>query len=129
MHPAVSAKTGQIAAWFSPTVDNPRWKLAVFGPEGGEPVRIFDSTPSALPDTTLRWTPGGDAITFLDFKNGVANLWIQPLDGRKARPLTSFTSGDIYSFDWSQNGELIYSRGMTTADVVLIQDAKAEDRS
>ena len=129
MHPAVSAKTGQIAAWFSPTLDNPRWKLAVFAPEGGEPLRIFDSTPSALPDTTLRWTPAGDAITFLDFKNGVANLWVQPLDGRKARPLTEFTSGDIYSFDWSQNGELVYSRGMTTADVVLIQDAKAEDQS
>jgi Tol biopolymer transport system component len=89
----------------------------------------FDSTPSALPDTTLRWTPAGDAITFLDFDNGVANLWIQPLDGRKPRPLTGFTSGDIYSFDWSQSGDLVYSRGMTTADVVLIKDAHAEDRT
>ncbi len=125
MHPAVSPVDDKIAAWYSETTSNPRWQLAIFSPEGGKPLRTFATTPDAKPDTTLRWTPRGDAIGFIDYANGVSNICLQPIDGRASRAITSFTSGDIYSFDWARDGRLAYSRGLISADVVLIHDRNA----
>jgi serine/threonine protein kinase/Tol biopolymer transport system component/tetratricopeptide (TPR) repeat protein len=122
MHPAVSRTDGRIAAWYSRTIDNPQWKIAIFAPEGGEPLKVLNPTPDARPDTPIRWTPSGNAISFLDYAHSASNIWVLPLDGGPARPLTSFESGEIYSFDWSRDGSLVYSRGLTTADVVLIRD-------
>jgi len=123
MHPAVSRRTAKIASWYSATSDDPHWKLAVFAPEGGEPLQVFDPAVAVRPDTLLRWTPDGRAISFLEYRDGVSNIWLQPVDGGAARPLTRFTSGEIFSFDWAHDGTLVYSRGLTTADVVLIKDA------
>ncbi len=125
MHPAVNRKDGRIAAWYSERTDSPEWKLAIFAPQGGAPLRVLDPTPGAKPDTLLRWMPKGDALSLIDYARSTSNIWALPIDGRPPRPLTSFDSGDIYSFDWSLNGTLIYSRGLTTADVVLIRDADA----
>ena len=122
MHPAISQRNAKIASWYSDTSSNPHWKLAIFGPDGGEPLQVFDPSVAVKPDTLIRWTPSGDAITFLGYRNGVSNIWVQPVDGGSARPLTSFSSGEIYSFDWARDNTLVYSRGLTTADVVLIKD-------
>ncbi len=125
MHPAVSPVDGKIAAWYSATTNDPRWQLAIFSPEGGEPLRTFNPTPDAKPDTRLRWTPKGDAVGFIDYANGVSNICLQPIDGRAPRAITSFNSGDIYAFDWSREGRLVYSRGLISADVILIHDRNA----
>ncbi|MBV8834834.1 MAG: hypothetical protein JO108_37040 [Acidobacteriaceae bacterium] len=70
--------------------------------------------------------PKDDAIALLDYANSAANIWELPIDGRRPpRPLTSFDSGEIFSFDWSPDGALLYSRGLTTSDVVLIRDLNA----
>ena len=127
MHPAVSPKDGRIAAWWSSTAKNPHWQLAIFPPTGGKPLRVFDPTAATYPDTTVHWTPSGDAIAYLDHANGVANLWTQPVNGGAPHRLTHFTSGNIYSFDWSKDGKLVYSRGLTTADVVLIKDTSGSE--
>jgi serine/threonine protein kinase/Tol biopolymer transport system component/Tfp pilus assembly protein PilF len=127
MHPAVSPKDGRIASWWSSTVENPHWRLAIFSPKGGEPLRVFDPTAATYPDTTIHWTPSGNAIVYLDHANGIANLWIQPVNGGAPHRLTNFTSGNIYSFDWSKDGKLVYSRGLTTTDVVLIKDTSGSE--
>jgi serine/threonine protein kinase/Tol biopolymer transport system component/tetratricopeptide (TPR) repeat protein len=121
-HPAVSPKDGRIACWYSQDLAKPSWRLAVLPPEGGAPLRTFDLPPTAIPDTALEWTPSGDGITYVDGGNGASNLWVQPADGGSPRPLTSFTSGQIYSFDWSRDGRLVYSRGVSSSDVVMIRD-------
>jgi Tol biopolymer transport system component/TolB-like protein/Tfp pilus assembly protein PilF len=126
MHPAVSPTDDKIAAWYSPTASNPRWQLAIFSADGGEPLRTYTPTPDAKPDTRLRWTPKGDAIGFMDYANGASNIWLQPIDGRAPHAITSFSAGDIYAFDWSKDGRLVYSRGLISADVLLIQDRKAQ---
>jgi hypothetical protein len=73
--------------------------------------------------------PKDDAISFLDYAHSVANIWMLPVNGGQPRPLTSFDSGEIFSFDWSPKGELLYSRGLTTSDVVLIRDITASKES
>jgi serine/threonine protein kinase/Tol biopolymer transport system component/tetratricopeptide (TPR) repeat protein len=121
-HPTISPRDGTIACWYSTSVDHPRWQLAIIPPEGGEPIRTFDIAPTVVPDSNIRWTSSGEGVTFLDGRAGASNIWLQPLNGEPARPLTFFTSGQIYSFDWSRDGRLIFSRGMSVSDVVLIQN-------
>jgi Tol biopolymer transport system component len=91
----------------------------------------------------LRWKPDGRAIIYnvtlggvlsgvatrgsslAEGGNltGVTNLWIQPLGGGPAKQLTNFTSESFFSFDWSRDGnQLVYGRGSTTSDAVLISD-------
>jgi serine/threonine protein kinase/Tol biopolymer transport system component/tetratricopeptide (TPR) repeat protein len=119
--PAVSPVDGRIACWFSDDGTRPRWRLAVLPPGGGAPERLFEGLP-AEPDLPLRWTPKGDGIAFVRTVKGVQNIWVQPVNGSPARPLTNFVWGDIFSFAWSRDGRLAFSRGMSTSDVVLIRD-------
>jgi serine/threonine protein kinase/Tol biopolymer transport system component/Tfp pilus assembly protein PilF len=123
MYPTV-ARDGKMACWVNERPGQPLWKIEVFRPDGGL-LRSFGFEGNVMPSPRLRWTPDADAITYIDRRGGVSNIWIQPLDGRPARPLTFFTWGRIYSFDWTADGRLVYSRGMTTSDVVLIRDSSA----
>jgi serine/threonine protein kinase/Tol biopolymer transport system component/tetratricopeptide (TPR) repeat protein len=122
MHPAVSPKDGSIACWFSADVAKPVWKIAIYNPDGSGPVKWFDTAPTVRPDSALHWMPKGDGISYSDDRSGVSNIWVQPIDGRPPRRLTTFTWGTVYSFDWAPDGRLAYSRGMSTSDVVLIRD-------
>jgi eukaryotic-like serine/threonine-protein kinase len=124
-HPTVSPKDGSIAAWYSETVDAPQWKLAIFKPQGGNPVKLFTPEVAITPDSKIAWSPRGDAITCLgQQQDGTWNLWMQPIDGRKAWQLTSFRSGQIYSFDWSKDAKLVLSQGVTTSDVIVMRDKR-----
>ncbi len=125
MHPAVARATGRVAAWYSERTDTPEWKIGIFAPNGGSPLRVLNPTVNARPDTPIRWMQKENAISSLDYAHSASNIWMLPVDGRPPQPLTSFDSGEIYSFDWSPKGELVYSRGLTTSDVVLIRDLKA----
>jgi Tol biopolymer transport system component len=120
-HPTISPKDGSIACWYSVSVEEPKWRLAIFSPQGGDPIRTFDISNTVVADSNIRWTPAGDGITFLDWRGGHFNIWLQPLNDQPARPLTNFTSGQIYSFDWFRDGRLVFSRGTSVNDVVLIQ--------
>lgn len=121
MRPAIAAD-GRIAAWYSAETANPKWGIGVFRPEGGEPVKTFAVPGTVTPDTALRWTPEADGIAYVDDARGVGNIWLQPLDGKPARALTKFGWGKIFSFDWSRDGRIVYSRGIATSDIVLIRD-------
>jgi len=62
-------------------------------------------------------------LIFLDSREGVGNLWIQPLAGGKPKPTTNFSSDRIYSFDWSTDGkQLVAARGSSSSDIVLISN-------
>jgi Tol biopolymer transport system component len=74
---------------------------------------------------TVHWAPDGHSLTYIDTKDGVSNIWSQPLDGGKPVPLTNFKTGRIFNFDWSPDGKwLALARGSITSDVVLIEDLK-----
>ncbi len=84
-----------------------------------KPVRTFD-----LPTTAgglIRWAQGGTAITFVDDRSGASEIWSQPLSGQRARQLTDFREGRIFSFNWSPDGKnLVVTRGSKASDVVLL---------
>jgi len=105
-------------------------RLALISSEGGKPVKLFDIQPTAvLPNSLelglIRWTTDGKAMTYVDTRKGVSNIWRQPLDGGKPVQLTDFKSDRIFSFDWSRDGkQLALGRGTLTNDVVLISSMK-----
>jgi Tol biopolymer transport system component/TolB-like protein/Flp pilus assembly protein TadD len=122
--PAVSPADGRIACWYTEDAAKPEWRIGIFPPDGGRPVKTIEFAPSVSIDSTMHWTPDGRAITYVDNRGGVSNLWSQPLDGSPARPLTNFKAAQILSFAWSRDGKLAFSRGILSSEVVLITDVK-----
>ncbi|HEX8459161.1 MAG TPA: hypothetical protein VF656_17850 [Pyrinomonadaceae bacterium] len=96
-------------------------KLAVLPFDGGEPVKVFDKSPTTIVEAGIQWTPDGRALTFIDNRDGVSNIWLQPLDGSPAKQLTNFTSETIFRFAWSPDGKMfVAERGTEIGDIVLI---------
>ncbi len=69
-----------------------------------------------------RWSPDGRALAYIDCAGGVANIWLQRLDGSPARRLTDFTSGHIDTFDWSRDGsQIAWLQRSEVSDLVLLE--------
>ncbi len=96
-------------------------KLAIIPSDGGEPVKVFDKSPTIIVESGIQWTPDGRGLTFVDNRDGVSNIWLQPLDGSPAKQLTNFTSETIFRFAWSPDGKkFVAERGTEIGDIVLI---------
>lgn len=121
--PTVSPDGQRIACWYRSDA-NAQWKVALIPISGGQPERYID-LPGADVAFPVRWTPDGKAISFVFTRNGISNIFLQPLEGGEVKQLTQFTSEQIFWFDWSRDGkQLACSRGRITNDVVLISDLK-----
>ena len=98
-------------------------RIAILPIDGGPPARIF-SIPIRRWQR-IRWTRDSSALTYVDVRGGVSNLWRQPIDGGPAKQITSFTSDQIFSYDWSHDEKyLACERGVETNDVVMISNFK-----
>ncbi|MDQ3254953.1 MAG: DPP IV N-terminal domain-containing protein, partial [Acidobacteriota bacterium] len=113
---------GKLVAYFY-SDENTSYRIAVAPLEGSEPLKTF-AVPANL-STQLRWTPDGRALAYIDTKNGVSNIFAQPLDGGKPVQLTDFKADRIVSFAYSRDGkQLALSRGTQKSDVVLFSNFK-----
>jgi len=123
--PSISPDGRLIAYWQKDQEPNAPWRIAIINAEGGPPVSLFDVPQSrADGNSEIRWTQDGRAVIYMDFRNSISNLREQSLDGGAARQLTDFAKDQFYSFDFARDGRLIFARGLTTNDVVLINDAR-----
>jgi hypothetical protein len=87
---------------------------------GGQPAKVFPLPVAA--HFPFLWTSDDRAISFLNYVNGVDNVWQQPVAGGPPKPVTHFTSEKIFWFDWSRDGRLALSRGTEPTDAVLIKN-------
>jgi Tol biopolymer transport system component/DNA-binding winged helix-turn-helix (wHTH) protein len=118
--PRVSPDGRFIACFYRAQVDQFS-KLAVIPSDGGEPVKVFDKSPTTIVEAGIQWTPDGRALTYIANRDGVSNIWLQPLDGSPAKQLTNFTSETIFRFAWSPDGKMfVAERGTETGDIVMI---------
>ena len=118
--PRVSPDGRFIACFYRAQV-NTFSKLAVLPFDGGEPVKVFDRSPTTFVEAGIQWTPDGRALSFIDSRDGVSNVWLQPVGGGPPKQLTNFTSETIFRFAWSPDGKMIVAeRGTETGDIVLI---------
>jgi Tol biopolymer transport system component len=124
IRPTVSPDGKLIAFWHNDGQQNSRWRLKVINFEGGATFNIFDvaATVQVQWDTPLRWSPDGKYLVYVDHSGGIDNLWGQPIDSGAPKQLTNFDEGKIFAFGWMKDGSLVTSRGVITADVVLIKD-------
>jgi hypothetical protein len=99
----------------------------------GAPSKVFDTPVSPMSywrrngvyfDPPVRWTPDGGALTYVVTKEGISNVWSQPLKGGPPQQLTHFTDQLIFYFDRSPQGDLVLSRGSVTSDAVLIRNLR-----
>ncbi|HEY5883436.1 MAG TPA: DPP IV N-terminal domain-containing protein, partial [Pyrinomonadaceae bacterium] len=97
------------------------FKLALIDFNTGQTVKTIDIPPT---NNVLDWTPDGSQVLYVDTRNGVSNIWSQPVNGSTPKQLTNFKSDLIFVFDLSGDGkQLAVSRGTVSRDVVLITDA------
>jgi serine/threonine protein kinase len=102
--------------------ENNAQKIAIISSQGGSPSKVLNIP--IHPWQRIRWTKDGSALTYVDVRAGIANIWSQPLDGSPARQVTDFRADQIFSYDWSRDGkQLACERGVETNDVVLITDS------
>jgi Tol biopolymer transport system component len=122
MFPQVSPDGKLVACFYQdePSTGN---KIALIPIEGGEPVQLFELTSTVFIRAGLHWTGDGRALTYVDNRDGVSNIWSQPVDGGQPKRLTNFTSDKIFRFAWSRDDkQLAYERGMEINDATLIGD-------
>ena len=96
------------------------WRIGLFPIAGGTPKRF------EIARIATQWTADGRGLLYLDSLAGIANIFLQPLDGGAAKPVTRFTGGDgVLSFALSRDGkQLAFQRGDSTLDVVLIRNVE-----
>jgi DNA-binding winged helix-turn-helix (wHTH) protein/Tol biopolymer transport system component len=92
--------------------------LAVISVDGGS---VLATQPVPGDIFNLHWAPAGKEFQYIRPASGAANLWAQPVSGGRLRQLTRFTSGQIFDFNWSNDGtRLLISRGEVATDAVLM---------
>ena len=101
-----------------------RWKVGVMPIEGPGTTKSFDIPRLSIPHLSwqrVRWSADGNALTFIDNRSNVSNVWKQPLNGAEAMQLTDFKSDRILNFDWSDDNRLLACvRGVVKSDVVIL---------
>jgi Tol biopolymer transport system component len=121
--PVFSPDGKLIACRYQPDPDKNLWKVAIISLEG-LPVQVFNISAHPFWDAVgFRWSPDSKAITYrvTEFhRNDSDNLWSQPIDGSPPKKLTNFDSEQIFFFGWSRNGQLAFSRGVETRDIILL---------
>jgi len=97
----------------------PRPPMTVIIPStGGAPIRTLD----LFQQQTLRWTPDSKGLAYMVTKDGVTNLWEQPIAGGPPKALTNFKDKLMYNYAWSRDGKrLACVRGDERSDVVMIR--------
>jgi Tol biopolymer transport system component len=99
-------------------------KVALIPADGGQPLKTFDIPTPLIIEPGFQWTPDGRALTYVDTRGGVSNIWSQPMAGGPPKQITDFKSDEILSFALSRDGQFAISRGMETGDVVLITNLR-----
>ncbi|HEV2422061.1 MAG TPA: protein kinase [Candidatus Acidoferrales bacterium] len=96
--------------------------IAALNAGANPPLRRL--TPDPRVSGPVGFTPDGKGVVYPITENGVANGWVQPLDGSKGRQITHFTSGGIAAGGWSPDGKtLALLRSNTQSDIVLLRDS------
>jgi eukaryotic-like serine/threonine-protein kinase len=120
---SVVSPDGKLIACYSNDEQTGAANIALLPFEGGNAVKLFDLPQAANLYDSVRWTPDGRALTYINGRGIVTNIWLQPVDGGQPRQLTDFNTDRILSFDWSRDGKwLAVSRGVVNNDVVLISN-------
>jgi TolB protein len=121
--PAVSPDGRLVASFHRDASAAGGYSVVVTPLDGGPPVRTFNVPQDVVPQPFVRWSPDGQSLTYTAHRDGIPNIWAQPLSGGAAKQLTDFNSEGRLRFDWSRDGkQLVFSRHVWTSDLVLLRN-------
>ena len=124
---AISAD-GKVLAFSLTRVDPLKSQIALasLGEKAeGSATRFLDAD-SRIAAGSPEFTPDGRAVVYAIVENGVANLWLQPIDGAPGRQISNFTSDLCYSYHYSPDGKKLgMLRLHSDSDVVLLSDRRS----
>ena len=121
--PAFSPGGQTIAFTFVDEKAGRRARFGIMPAAGGQPTKIFDFAVPA--GAAVQFTPDGTALSYAASQGGVAQVWLQPLDGGPPKQVTQLRSDAIVAFAWSTDmKQIVLSRGTINADAVLIEETK-----
>ena len=119
-HPVISPD-GKLLAVTKNRTDPPSYYFEIIPVTGGPSIKQSDYPVTDI-GVSPTWSPDGRGLVYLDSREGVGNLWLQPISSGKPKRLTNFTSERIFGFVWSRDGkQLALARGTTSSDIVLIR--------
>ena len=97
-------------------------QVAILPISGGEPVKVFES-PAMARSRNIRFSPDGKSLIYVEGREKVDNLWMQPIDGGAPQQVTDFREDKIFRFDVAYpSGRFVFARGTDTSDVVMIRN-------
>lgn len=121
--PAVSPDGKHVASFHRDADAAGGYSLVVTPFEGGPTERTFEVPQDIVPLPFVRWSPDGQMLTYTAHRDGISNIWAQPLLGGPAKQLTGFKTEGRLRFDWSRDGkQLVLSRHVWTSDLVLLRN-------
>jgi Tol biopolymer transport system component len=121
--PAVSPDGRRVASFHHDTSAGNDYSVVVTPLDGGPPEQTFAIPDDIVPLPFVRWSPDGQALTYTAHRDGISNIWTQPLGGGPAKQLTDFKTEGRLRFDWSRDGkQLVFSRHVWTSDLVLLRN-------
>jgi Tol biopolymer transport system component/DNA-binding winged helix-turn-helix (wHTH) protein len=121
--PAVSPDGARVASFHRNASAAGGYSVVVTPFDGGPPERTFDVPQDVVPLPFVRWSPDGQSLTYTAHRDGIPNIWTQPLAGGAAKQLTDFKSEGRLRFDWSRDGkQLVVSRHVWTSDLLLLRN-------
>jgi eukaryotic-like serine/threonine-protein kinase len=119
--PTVSPDGKWIAALYRNPEPSAPTKIGIIPFVGGEPVRMLDFPKDIQVNWGGQWTPDGKAFTYAGARDGISNIWKQPMNSVNAVQLTNFKSTDqVFSPSWSPDRkQIVFSRGGWMFDIYL----------
>lgn len=122
----VVSPDGKLIAYVHYEEQPRNYQIEVMDANGGKPIKRFELPPTYYwRRGVIKWTRDGSALQYIDTRQGVSNIWSQPLSGGPARQVTDFKSDYIQVFDWSLDGKsLAVARFSVSTDVLLMTNTK-----
>ncbi|MBV9927252.1 MAG: PD40 domain-containing protein [Acidobacteria bacterium] len=121
--PVVSPDGLRVASFHREPSAAGEYTVVVTPVDGGPPEHTFNVPQEVVALPFVRWSPDGQALTYTAHRDGIPNIWAQPLAGGPAKQLTDFKSEGRLRFDWSRDGrQLVLSRHVWTSDLVLLRN-------
>lgn len=120
----VISRDGKSVAYFIIEKGKPV-KLGIIPIDGGNPLKIIELPATTTIEAGIAWNKTGNGILFVNTLGTTSNVWTQPVDGAKPKPLTDFKEFQIAAFAPNSEGNrLAIARGSRKRDVVLIKNLR-----
>jgi eukaryotic-like serine/threonine-protein kinase len=118
-HAVVSPDGRRIALEVVDKTGASGWRVAIYDLNT---QALIEDLPGIPPGSRMQWYPDGQALNYVVTDDqGTSNIWLQPLDGAPAKPITYFQESEIFDYNWSPDTRnLLCLRGRTWSDAYLL---------